>query len=376
MPCKIDLRDATSYHFNMKKSKGTQESTGAAAKGTPGKRTATRAAKATEGSTGKEAGAAKETEPNDEKRREELEKRLKTLRNDLLDDICRDGAEIVLQDKVEREKFDKLLINIFRDAEAKRRGSGVDAIRLLLSREEFKGIGALFLFNKYNELEPDCAVLKAAPDSFELFIRRWEQETARLFAEDKRKICSDIAANYRVLQGQADKLYREGKFEELCRFIRKRDDCSAVWIVVQGIDEEDIVWIDWNPESHPNLKKSTLAIPMPVILRARIKEDLKELVKRRLIVSKMETVLVRETIKSTLDLMQSYNVPLGYIFYKAEEQLDKERRREVSYTEYEVETLVKIEDSETRLERFRKMQKIGLESVINDKLRWKERHGY
>ena len=61
MPCKIDLRDATSYHFNMKTRK-TRQKKGEAAKGTPGKRTATKAKKEAEGSTGTEAGAAKPDE--------------------------------------------------------------------------------------------------------------------------------------------------------------------------------------------------------------------------------------------------------------------------------------------------------------------------
>ena len=359
MPCKIDLRDTTSYHFNMKKSKGTQESTGAAAKGTPGKRTATNAAKPKK--TGKTANEM----------RKETNAKIAAKAERILNNISKSAP----------------LYEVLRSIPHERAEEWIEGVRKCLKSDAFDGMCAVFYFEFIKGRTPALKLNSGSPilESIacksplknlneqlrhpEKFYAQWEE----CGQKEKDDILNDLVKCVEK-QKEAEATYRgeEGvNLDGLCNYLHKNRDWLkknkrlSIKVYVTKKKEADFIIIPWYPPVNDK-KYATMTFRYSRRDEKAIKNLKAALVKHNVMTITSMSAFIVDAVIKTMTLMVRYRKPAEFIFKFADLKLMEMATYEQSFTNEEVRELVNTEDIEERRGKHEKM--VAKKAVFNEKL--------
>ena len=369
----------------MKKSKGTQESTGAAAKGTPGKRTATRAKKATEGSTGTEAGAAKADAVNAAKPKK-TGKTANEMRKETNAKIAA-KAERILKNRLKSAPLYDRLHSISHVESVE---EWIEEVRKCLKSDAFDGMRAVFCLGFVKGRTPALKVVQGSPilESIarkspvknleeqlqhpEKFDARWE----RYSKKEKDDILSDLVKCVEK-QKEAEAIYRgkEGvDIDGLCGYLNKnrawlkKDRNLFIKIYVTKRKETDFVSIPWYPPI--NDKKYATMNFRYSRREQRIIESLKEsLRKNNIMTITSQSAFIVDTVIKTMRLMVQDRTPAEFFFKFADWKLAETTAHETRFSDVEVRELVNTEDIEERRDKHEKMiarKAVFYENLVTD----------
>ena len=332
----------------MKKSKGTQEKKGEAAKGTPGKRTATKAKKEAEGTAGTEAGAAKAEEEGGARFISPVAVRLK------------DKEQLSLSDSEKVHEMNEAV----RVAYSK--SGKLSDIRWILSTAKFDGFCLRMILNMEKErLTPVDLIAREMVCTPNEFIAEWKEEIDRQKKSSTRKIEKDDLDSENTYLERVRSLYndaleafhKDDEGKSLISYLRKNSEGNNTIIIDLAANEKDdsIYSVNWKCKMKG---RATMIVHLRPTVKARLEKSISALHQAGLLdgIGGTATNVIEEALLSMIDLMEEFRVPPSDIWMHAQIALRRAKRGDKLFTQEEVRRLIHEDDEAKRWELYDKMR--------------------